>query len=224
MVLWFLISVTLVVFVGSEPVFPDSEFHCNKWGKIVSRTAGFIAAGVNAPLKGGQKNDPFTFIVIGANTGSNSNDPLWKAMHSRRRDTYSVFVEPIPFIFKELQANMEKNNMEKATCVNAAISNTNQNLTLYCTGMKKDGTIATEDGFDMWAKQMCSTSTAHLYQIHRPEAVDKYLSVYHVLGMSVRALVKTYATHAPVKIVQIDVEGMDDVVSACYTCQLPTPY
>ena len=201
--------------VSGVPTYPDGELHHSKWGKIVSRTVGFVAGAVNTPFPGVKRPDPFTFLVIGANTGSNSNDPLWTAMHHKREKTFQVFVEPIPFIFKELQANMKANDMHQSTCVNAVISTNGQNLTLYCTGMKEDGSIAVEAGFNEWAKQTCSVSKQQLYdsKFSSREMIDKYMREYNVKGLSVQQLVDTYATNAPVKIVQIDVEGLDDEVS-----------
>lgn len=214
MLMMFVFSmIILVAPITCAPTFPDNEFHNNNWGKVVSRTAGFIAGGINTPFPGGQVHDPFTFVVIGANTGINSNDPLWKAIHSKRKTAYSIFVEPIPFLFKKLQANMKEFDMGKATCVNAAISGDNKNLTIYCSGMKEDGSIAVEANFNKWAQQMCSMNKEHVYGSHDSrEVVDKYMREYNVLGMSVENLLGKYANNAPVKMVQIDVEGFDDQV------------
>jgi FkbM family methyltransferase len=209
------IYVTVVKGQGQLPVYPANQYHTHKWGQIVSRTAAFVPAAISTPMKGQTEGGSFTFVVIGANTGTNDNDPLWRHMSQLKDTTYSVFVEPIPVIFNELQQNMKNSGMKKSTCVNVAISPSEANLTLYCTGLHKDGTVATEAGFSHWAKQTCTTSLNNLYkhQFNTREIVDKYMMVYNVLGMSVKRLLDTYATNAPVKIIQIDVEGLDDMVS-----------
>lgn len=200
------------------PTYPTNQYHTHKWGQLVTRTAAFVPAAIKTPMKDENADGSFTFVVIGANTGSNDNDPVWKHMSQLKDSTYSVLVEPIPIIFGELQQNMKDNGMTKATCVNAAISPTDTNLTLYCTGFHKDGTIAVEAGFSHWAKQACTTTLNHLYkhQFSTRENIDKYLVVHNVLGISVKRLLDTYATKAPVKIIQIDVEGLDDMVILLY--------
>ena len=155
-----------------------------------------------------------TFLVIGANTGSNSNDPMWKSLKSQKQSSYSVFVEPIPPFFKQLERNIKEHDLPTATCVNAAISINNEPLKLFCTGLDDNGEVIQNKGFSKWCAQTCTSNKTKLYnsQLNTRAMVDQYMKEYTVPGMSVRQLIDTYAKDRTIRAIQIDVEGLDDMV------------
>lgn len=161
-----------------------------------------------------------TFLVIGANTGSNSNDPMWKSLQAQKDSTFSIFVEPIPPLFKELERNMKHHGLPHATCVNAAISATSEPLRLYCTGLDDDGNVIEGKGFSPWCKQTCTSNKTTLLRsnLNTPKLIDEYLREYTVPGLTVQQLLDRHARGRTVRAVQIDVEGLDDMVGAPLCC------
>lgn len=153
-------------------------------------------------------------MVIGANTGSNSNDPMWKSLLKQKEHTHSIFVEPIPPFFQQLKRNVQSSRMPKATCVNAAISASSEPLTLFCTGLDEQGNVLEKEGFSKWCKQTCTTNKTTLFNSHlnTPALVQKYMREHTVAGVTVAELLSTHGGGRPIRAVQIDVEGLDDMV------------
>jgi hypothetical protein len=112
---------------------------------------------------------------------------------------------------------MHQEGMSKATCVNAAISATNEPLILFCTGIDAEGRVIPGLGFSQWCLQTCTTNKTKLYTpALNPtfSLVDKYMQEHHVQGMSVQSLLDKHAKGRKIRAIQIDVEGLDDMVSS----------
>ena len=173
--------------------------------------------------------DGGTALVIGANTGPGnviSNDPLWAALKRNER-AHKVFVEPIPAFFRALQANLR--DMPRAVAVNAAISpgETSAELTMYCLVDPESGASPTlgkaalQRKVKVWWSQICSLSRERLFAKadmerdlgSRVAVLEGFVRNVSVPALTVDALlVEHVPSGAPVKYVQIDVEGWDDHV------------
>lgn len=100
--------------------------------------------------------------------------------------------------------------------MNAAISTTNEPLVLFCSGVDENsGEVIPDKGFPWWGAQTCTSNKTNLYNINlnTRAMVDQYMKEYTVPVMSVRQLIDTYAKDRTIRAIQIDVEGLDDMVS-----------
>lgn len=196
---------------------PELGYHHSKWGTVIERV-GYLAVAAITRLPG-------TIIVIGANTGSVANDPIWHVLSGTSKSaTFEVvMVEPIPCFHKILAENMKTIGLKNSVAVNAAITSLGEGITLYCTGMHLNGTVV--DGFPGYVSQMCSGSPDALYTLFKPDdkhgqsLVKKYMQKYVVAGISPKDLILRYVRRSPVTMVQIDVEGFDDKVVQRDACQ-----
>ena len=168
-----------------------------------------IEAGASYQVAGG------TFLVIGANKGSNDNDPLWRHILQEKKSIHIIYVEPVPPLFKALKRNVASNVRLKTTLVNAAITPTEQNLTMYCTGIDTDGNILPNKGFSVYSDQTCTTNRSKLFEfkLNTRAMVERYMTSYEVAGITVPTLLQKYAANRKIRAVQIDVEGLDDMVN-----------
>lgn len=202
-----LLTLSVPVAYASSGMEGDSLRHI-EWIKIATKTAPIVNAGTNFKAAGD------TFLIIGANTGIASNDPMRKALQAQKDSTYSIFVEPIPPLFQQLKQNLKGKGLARATCVNAAISNSSQPLTLYCTGLDDQGKVLAKLGFSPWCVQTCTSNQTNLLNsdLNTPALVQQYMREYAVPGMTVQELLHTHAEGRKIRAIQIDVEGLDDMV------------
>ena len=181
-----------------------------------------------------------TVLVVGANEGSTTNDPLWRHYNSSAlRHVHKVFVEPIPLLHRALQANIA--SMPHAVAVRAAISPdpavARGSLPMYClldpeSGKSKPGQHTGLKGWQGWWSQICSLDRARLFAEYDMQRVlgtlapgsegarklDRAVRNVTVPTLSLAELLRKYVEpSAPLLYVQIDVEGFDDRVLA----QLP---
>jgi FkbM family methyltransferase len=188
----------------NQPHVIDSEVHSNKW--VVTRIFSLIDAATQGVG---------TVLIIGANVGNTGTDAVWSTI-VKKNLIDKVFVEPVPPIFKKLQNNVQNHGLNLATCVNVAISQIPMNLTIYCAGANKDGSLAA--GFPLWILETCSTMKESLYTYVSSSnritevMIDNTMLSYMVPSMTVEDLIKDYASKSPIRVITIDIEGLDDEV------------
>ena len=170
-----------------------------------------------------------TALIIGANTGDVGTDPSFAILRSCGRHYAKVLVEPIPPIFRVLQRNAAK--LINATAVHAAISpdgsEDGQSLTIFCMGQNGNAshqkyvdlaehTYVRTRGLKPFFSQLCTLNRSMIYEAipgRPPRANDKFITEQQVPLLSVRQLIARHVA-APVRYVQIDVQGDDDKVLA----------
>ena len=169
-------------------------------------------------------------LVIGANVGAVQNDPTFAMLASPSMAAIDkVFVEPMPALFRQLQANVA--NMSRANAVNAAIANVSGHVDMYCFGdfSGKDGhphgKMVSFLKACKCSSQLCSMSKARLFSrydvlskasnSHTRGMVEELITSTQVPALTVKKLLHHHVPAAsPVVFVQIDVEGFDDHVLA----------
>lgn len=209
------VMLLFMIFLSSRHWALDTAVgrHHDKWGSIVTKIANLAHSAIY--------HLPGTIIVIGANTGNNLNDPIWQVISTKPKQSAisAIMVEPIPHFHHRLAENLKRIGLSCSIAVNVAITATGDESTLYCTGMHSNGSLVEE--FPHYVSQMCSSSLHSLYSIFKPddrngrELVKKYLKKYTVPGLTASDLISRYVKRAPVTMIQIDVEGFDDIVRPC---------
>mmetsp|Transcript_88576 Transcript_88576/g.275568 ORF Transcript_88576/g.275568 Transcript_88576/m.275568 type:complete len:289 (-) Transcript_88576:34-900(-) len=163
-----------------------------------------------------------TALIIGAHVGKVYTDPVFDLLGKpAAAHVDKVFVEPMPSLFRELQRNIA--GMPRALAVQAAVAQEAGNTTLYCLGLENTTEnltfmpAAQRITGTIWWSQICSLSRERLFHPHdvgrRRYSVDLRDMVTEnvVPAITVEQLLRDHTT-SPVRYVQIDVEGMDDVV------------
>lgn len=96
-----------------------------------------------------------TIIQIGANTGNNPNDPIFKTISNR--DQVFLF-EPVPFLFEQLKKNYNKQYPSNEFIFEQkAVSNYDGKLNLFVPCESNNFTR-----FPYWANQLASTNPDHI--------------------------------------------------------------
>jgi FkbM family methyltransferase len=192
---------------ASRPTTQDQHYSkCTSW----------FRPGVYIRHMLGQKL-PATAFVIGANVGAQKTDVSWQSMLAID-ELNKVFVEPLPFFHKKLEANVKQAKMKNAVCLNAAVSSSMKELTVYCTGINEDGSI--KDGFPWFVTEICSSTPERMessYDLARNvpiEMIRQHTTKYTVPAIPTVDLIREYSSNGPVNYIQIDVEGIDHEVSA----------
>ena len=95
------------------------------------------------------------YLQIGAHEGNTENDSIF---HTDLKNKNMILIEPVPYLFQKLKANYaskcEDNNIQ---FLNIAVSNNNDNLTLYVPSPENDFAK-----FPYWASQLASTNKEHI--------------------------------------------------------------
>jgi hypothetical protein len=170
-------------------------------------------------------------LVIGANEGKLDNDPAFQILSSKQAShLHKIFVEPVPYLFHQLEKNIQ--NIPRARAVQVAISNRSGTLDMYCFAMdpnrgppvqwpeslraKARFNSAKRDGRGWWS-QICSLSRERLFNVNdmgrdfaNVHDLEPFVTSTKVDVVTLDDLL--HDVHQPVRHVQIDVEGLDDVV------------
>ena len=165
-----------------------------------------------------QKNG--TVLIIGANVGENGNDATWSSL-LEAPDINKVFVEPVPFIFEQLERNIHRGKLVRSRAVNAAVlpqknGISNSSVVMWCTGME-NRSVAALKGFPDWVTQICTLKRERLFSsidiaAKVPLAViSKFITKHIVPGITIENLIFKYVQQ-PLLVLQIDVEGLDDKI------------
>ena len=174
-----------------------------------------------------------TILVIGANEGKVGTDPSFDMLRSKQAEhLHKVFVEPVPYLFKRLEQNIK--TMARASAWNVAVTNQSAWLNIFCFGLDADHgpgkrwpdklrgsswvPSVQREGRSWWS-QICSLDRERLYKAtardfsRTPrEALDEFVTKARVRGVTVPTLLEMTTRDRPVRSVQIDVEGFDDIV------------
>jgi len=80
-----------------------------------------------------------TVLVVGANVGSNSNDPSFTKLISHdMRHLHKVFIEPVPWLYRKLRANLKptirRYGPQQIHTLQLVVSNHSGNIPIYCFG------------------------------------------------------------------------------------------
>jgi FkbM family methyltransferase len=179
--------------------------------------------------------DHGTVLVIGANEGKTGTDPSFDTLKSKSAEhLHKVFVEPVPWLFKKLQHNIR--DIPRSRALNAAITNTSGWLSMFCFGADAEVGLGTSgkwpeelrkssrmgsvkrQGREWWS-QICSLDRERIFagvggDFQRDRAlISRFITNTTVRAMTVLELIDAAAgKNRAVRSVQIDVEGVDDVV------------
>lgn len=200
--------------VHEAPVHESTEFHkgvCNKYEKFI------------VDLAFNRTNDG-TVLIIGAH---NHDNDLWGHLKAAK-GLDKVFVEPlIPSLFHDFQTDMSA--LTNVQVVDAAVTGTDSDsATIYCTGSShpehvvfKDGAGKSSSSVGTNIVQTCSLDQDRLFLIHDldvggnleqvKQEVIKHMSSHSVKTFSLDTLLAKYVK-TPLRMLQIDVEGVDDKV------------
>jgi len=170
--------------------------------------------------------DRGSVVIIGANVGATRLDPTWRGLASPENGALQkVFVEPIPWLFESLSANVHALGMQNAVLVNAAITNITSPFTMYCLSQTAADRLPSLSGKKLrplpsFTSELCSLDRERFFspygvlmkQFKREEIEARVVDV-RVTGLTVRDLLSKYhIAQRDVRSVQIDVEGFDDEV------------
>mmetsp|Transcript_24484 Transcript_24484/g.36003 ORF Transcript_24484/g.36003 Transcript_24484/m.36003 type:complete len:346 (-) Transcript_24484:164-1201(-) len=160
-------------------------------------------------------------VIIGANVGATRLDPTWRGLSSPdNRALQKVFVEPIPWLFETLTANVHALGMQNAVLVNAAVTNKTSDFTMFCLRRINPVTGTKLRSLPSFTSELCSLDRERFFspygvlmkQFSREE-IDAQVVEVRVRGLTVRDLLSKYRiSPSDVRSVQIDVEGFDDEV------------
>lgn len=173
-------------------------------------------------------------LVIGANEGKSDNDPSFQVFSSKNAaHMLKIFVEPIPWLFAQLQNNVK--NMTHARAIQAAVADRSGTMEMFCFAfdpklgppavwpaelrMKARTNSAKRDGRGWWT-QICSLTRDRLFHqmdmgrefANAREVLAPYIKAEKVKVVTVDELLQNIGKQHPVRHVQIDVEGFDDIV------------
>jgi hypothetical protein len=153
-------------------------------------------------------------LVIGANEGKLDNDPSFQVISSKQANhLHKVFVEPVPWLYRQLEANIQ--SLPNARAVQVAVANQSGTMQMYCFAMdpikgppaqwpealrvKARFDSAKRDGRGWWS-QICSLSRERLF--HLDDMGRDFPNV--------RETLTPFVTSTNVKVVTID-ELLDTV-------------
>jgi len=153
-------------------------------------------------------------VIIGANKGAVLNDPSFAAL-SQLHAVHKIFVEPIPYLFRELEQNIR--GMPNATAVNAAISSGGKgSIDMFCVMDPNTGAV-NSTGVPFFANQVCSIHRERLHtfdmlRFARADTIQSAIRRVTVPTLSLSQLLRTHANGMSLAngYLQIDAEGHDE--------------
>ena len=145
------------------------------------------------------REEPFTFLQIGANDGI-SFDNLFQLVTSR--NCRGVVVEPVPFYFKQLESLYSA--FETIVPVNLAIHAAEKNNHIYCVDPAQTASLP------KWVSGVASFNRGHLQQFDIP---DKAILEVEIECIQLMQLIEQYGLDT-LDLIQIDTEGYDAEVIA----------
>lgn len=167
-------------------------------------------------------------LIIGANVGSNYNDDAWGSLVSHYADWVKIFVEPIPPLFEKLKQNTA--HLNNTVLVNAAVVPLDKpegNQEMFCWKMNDDGSTdggaLSKSGISAqhWFNQVCSLERSRLFHKYdlgglsiadTPQAAQA-IEVFTVPAVHPDELLRRYMPEGSrLGVVQVDVEGLDDLI------------
>lgn len=177
-----------------------------------------------------------TILVIGANEGKIGTDPSFKLLASRSAaHMHKMFIEPVPFLYHKLRQNIR--TMPRAQAHQVAVANYSGTMEMYCFATDPETgppstwpkellsqarfASAKKEGRDWWS-QVCSLDRDRLFHkgdmgkdfTNAHEMLDRWITSTSVRVVTIDELLRLAPANAPIRHVQIDVEGFDDIVLA----------
>jgi FkbM family methyltransferase len=149
------------------------------------------------------------YLQIGAHIGDTSNDHIFNKITS---ETPALLIEPVPFLFEQLEKNYIAKFMQESTpeyntiLLNAAVSNYDGVLKLYAPAK---GNNYKELPF--WISQIASTNPAHIAEHLRVAEIEPALvqiDEMHINCYRLNTLIAKYGITS-VRELHIDTEGHD---------------
>jgi len=162
---------------------------------------GQIVKGVVVPMNK-------TIIQIGSHIGDTINDPIFNTVDN---NTKLILVEPVPFLFKELQINYNK-KFENNTIVfiNKAVSDFIGEIEMTIPSEKNDFSK-----FPFWASQLSSVNNDHAVGHISNLLVEKI----NVQTTTINEIVKEYNIKH-IDLLHTDTEGHDYTILMSYNFEI----
>jgi FkbM family methyltransferase len=146
-----------------------------------------------------------TIIQIGSHVGNTVNDPIFNIIDD---DTTLILVEPVPYLFEELQMNYKHKfaNNQHLYFINKAVSNFIGEIEMTIPSRKNDFSL-----FPFWATQLASVNPNHAIGHFKDLLVEKII----VKTTTLNEIVKEYDIKH-IDLLHTDTEGHDYTILMGY--------
>lgn len=148
-------------------------------------------------------------IQIGAHVGNTINDPIFAGLHETTR---LYLVEPVPYIFKQLQANYSKksNTLSNVVFINKAVSNYIGEIIMNIPSERNDFNV-----LPSWATQISSVNKNHIeyhMNTHFPHLI---VDTIKVNTTTINEIIREHDIKE-IELLQTDTEGHDFTILMSY--------
>jgi FkbM family methyltransferase len=150
-----------------------------------------------------------TIIQIGAHVGNTINDPIFADVDETTR---IYLVEPVPYIFKQLQANYSKklNTLSNVVFINKAVSNYVGEIIMNIPSERNDF-----DALPSWATQISSVYSDHIEQYINTHFPHMIVDTIKVNTTTINEIIREHDIKE-IELLHTDTEGHDFAILMSY--------